>query len=127
MSLNTTWEYNGHKFELDLTDADVMEKSENAFDEMQKEEMNLPKIGKASVRIRAYCSIFRKLFDLHFGEGAGLAIIGEKDSIQNCHDAYDSFLAFLAEQVDARNTFANKINKKYTNRAQRRAVAKKKK
>lgn len=127
MSLNTTWEYNGHKFELDLTDADTIERSEDAFALMQEEEKKLPKDGKTSVKIRAYCSLFRKMFDSHFGEGAGNAIIGEKDSIANCHAAYDSFLAFVAEQADARNNFANELNKKYTNRAQRRAAAKKKK
>ena len=61
------WEINGISLELDLEDADVMERLENAFETMKNDESAVPKDGKASTRIRAYCAMFRNLFSNIFG------------------------------------------------------------
>lgn len=55
--MSQKWEVNGLSLELDLDDADNMERYENAFDIMAKEENQIPKDGKQSERIRAYCQI----------------------------------------------------------------------
>ena len=61
------WQINGKGYELDLTDADIVERYENAFADMDSAEKLIPKDGKASDRIRACCDLFRKLFDTLFG------------------------------------------------------------
>ena len=63
------WEINGLSLEFDNQDADNMERYENAFDLMEEEAKQLPKDGRVSERIRAYCNVFRNLFDRIFGEG----------------------------------------------------------
>lgn len=40
------WEINGISLELDLEDADVMERLENAFETMKNDESAVPKDGK---------------------------------------------------------------------------------
>ena len=41
------WEINGISLELDLEDADVMERLENAFETMKNDESAVPKDGKS--------------------------------------------------------------------------------
>lgn len=115
------WNYNGLSFELDMTDADVVERYETVFDEMGRREKELPKTGKASEIIRAQYNWFIEVFDKVFGEGTGVQICGGKPSISNCYDAYDSFLAFIASQRDSQRQRVANIGSTYLNRAQRRA------
>lgn len=60
-----TWEINGLSLELDLGDADVMERYENAFEEMAKEENTIPKEGRQSERIR-FTASFSGIFMTEF-------------------------------------------------------------
>ncbi len=59
----TVWKINGIELKLDIHDVDTMEHYEDAFDKMGEAEKSLPVTGKASARVRAYCQIFRTLFD----------------------------------------------------------------
>ena len=93
-----TWEINGLNLELDLENADCMERYENAFEEMKKEENEVPKDGKASMRIRAYCRLFRNLYDNIFGEGT---IISTKPM------ANDTLLEIAFEKVGTKKIMAN--------------------
>lgn len=131
MSLNpntapdTTWEINGHSFVLDLEDAETAERYENAFDKMAEAEKLLPKDGKMSVRIRAYCDLFKSLYDDIFGPGSGEKILGNKDNTRICNEVYDHFLAFVVKQRDSSAATTTALVSKYSpNRAQRRAAAK---
>lgn len=124
--VNTKWEVNGKTYELDLEDADTAELYESAFDLMDKEEKQMPKDGKPSERIRAYCKLFENLYDRIFGEGSGKAILGEKANTRICNEIYDDFLNFVATQKQETLAFQNSMVNKYSpNRAQRRAAAKK--
>lgn len=118
-----TWEINGLNLELDLEDAYCMERYENAFEEMKKEENEVPKDGKASMRIRAYCRLFRNLYDNIFGEGTSEKIF--KDIPDNT-DAYDKiyfeFLEFVtAQRTSAAETRNERMSKYRLNRKQRRS------
>lgn len=126
MSHNTTWEYNGHTFELDLGDVETLEKYESVFDLWGKKEKNLPKAGKPSEVMKAYCEWFSTLFDELLGEGSGHKIV-ERHNINMWYDAYDSFLAFATSQKDSQKERATSITGRYSNRQQRRAAAKNKK
>ncbi len=94
------WEINGASLPLDLEDADTVERYEDAFDRMEKEEKAIPKDGKQSARIRAYCNLYRHLYDNIWGEGTAEKIF--RDTPMNAavyDDVYGSFLAFVREQT----------------------------
>lgn len=122
------WKINGANLSLDLTDADAMERYETAFDKMSVEEKEIPKDGKASVRIRAYCQLFRNLFDRIFGEGASEKIFaGVPVSTSEYDKIYAQFLEYVKSCGVAATEARTELIAKYTpNRAQRRASKKKK-
>lgn len=99
MSLKV-WEINGQKLELDLSDADIMEKYEKAFEIMTADEKDIPKDGKASERIRSACEMFRKLFANLFGNDAADKIFsGIPTSLSKYEEIYMSFLDFVQIQI----------------------------
>lgn len=120
------WEINGLSLELDLEDADCMERYENAFDEMKKEENEAPKDGKASARIRAYCRLFRDLYDRIFGEGTSEKIFRDiPDNTDLYDEIYFKFLDFVTAQKNAAmEAKAEKMTKYRPNRQQRRSLKK---
>lgn len=124
--VNTIWEVNGYSYELDLQDAETAEIYEEAFAKMEDEEKAMPKDGKPSEQIRAYCKLFENLYDRLFGEGSGKNILGGKANTRICNDVYSDFLNFVATQKQATIDQQNSLINKYSpNRAQRRAAAKK--
>lgn len=128
MSQNTTWEINGVSLTIDLQNADQMERYENAFDRMGEDEKAIPKDGKASAQIRAYCAMFRKLYDNIFGAGTSDKIFAGQPTSTDVYDAvYEQFLAFVRGQlVGASERRAQMLQKYRPNREQRRAEAAKK-
>lgn len=108
------WEINGLSLELDLEDIETVERYEDAFEKMKSEETAIPRDGKLSVVIRAYCNMYRKLFSRIFGEEtsekifAGVRLNGEAyDNI------YLSFLDFVHEQISESGKRKAKMLLKY--------------
>ena len=124
--MSLKWEINGLSLELDLDNADNMERYENAFELMAKEENEIPKDGRQSERIRAYCQLFHRLYDRIFGDGTSDQIFsGIPDSVKACDEIYLSFLNFVQEQrVSAAQERAEWRAKYFPNRKQRRAAEK---
>ncbi len=120
------WEINGVSLPLDLDDADAMERVEDAFDAMEQEEKQIPKDGKLSARIRAYCNLFRNLFDRIFGEGTSEQIFKDKPMKTEIYDeAYVSFLECIRTQKEkAAQERRDRLNRYRPNRRQRRAAQK---
>lgn len=125
MSLKT-WEINGLSLELDMEDANVQERYENAFEQMSEEEKQIKKDGKNSEFTRAYCNLFTKLYDRLFGDGTSEKIFaGVPVSISKYTEIYDSFLEFAKHQTKAITADTVKILSKYRpNRQQRRSKKK---
>lgn len=122
----TAWEINGHTFCLDMQDVDTLEAYEKAFKDMEVREKALPKDGPASQRVRAYCVMFRELFNRIFGDGADVKIFGEKNNACHMTEVYESFLEFVtAQTAEVAEVQARVVNRFTPNRAQRRAQAKK--
>ena len=122
------WEVNGLSLELDLDDADVMERYEKAFDIMSAEEKALPKDGKGSEQIRAYCRMFRNLYDNIFGKGAAEKIFKDVPTSTSAYDdIYFSFLEAVEKiKMAAIQSRAERLAKyRPANRQQRRAAKKK--
>ena len=120
------WEINSVSLPLDLEDVDVMERYENAFQQMQQDEISIPKDGKASDRIRAYCNLYRKLYDNLFGVGTADKIFaGQPMSASVYEMTYMSFLDFVRAQTAEATERRNALLTKYQpNRAQKRAAIK---
>lgn len=117
----TKWEYNGSTFELDLGDADDADHLEQVFSRFSVAEKSLQKAGGLGDMVRGYDKLFRDFYDDLFGEGAGDAILGERKNMNNCDNAFDSFLAFIDGQNSHFMTRMANINARYSgNRAQRR-------
>lgn len=124
------WEINGLSLALDLADADVMERYEKAFDIMDDEEKALPKDGRGSAFIRAYCQMYRNLYDNVFGAGTSDLIFKDVPTNSEKYDEiYDDFLNAVGEIRMSIVQRQAKIIEKYipANRKQRRAANKKKK
>lgn len=116
------WKYNGYEFSLDITDADDAARFEEAMQKLDGWEKSLKKDGTLSERIIAYDQMFRDLYDFLFGEGAGDDILGEKRSMTNCQDSYESLLDFIEQQSIAMGERRAALVDRYSgNRAQRRA------
>lgn len=123
------WEINGISLELDLEDADVMERLENAFETMKNDESAVPKDGKASVRIRAYCAMFHNLFSNIFGSEETEKIFkGVPTNSSAYDDVYISFLEFInAQKDDIARAKSEKLERYRPNRQQKRAAVRKNK
>ena len=123
------WEINGISLELDIEDADVMERLENAFETMKNDESAVPKDGKASVRIRAYCAMFHNLFSNIFGNDETEKIFkGVPTNSSAYDDVYISFLEFINTQKDdIARAKSEKLERYRPNRQQKRAVVSKNK
>lgn len=120
------WEINSLKLELDMEDADVQERYENAFEKLSEEENQIKKDGKMSEFTRSYCNLFVRLYDKIFGEGTSEKIFaGIPVSISRYIEIYDSFLEFIKQQTDDTNAnIAKKVAKYRPNRQQRRSKKK---
>ena len=117
------WNVNGHSFELDMQDVENARRYEKAFAIMGEEEAKLPKDGKDSDRILAYCMLFRHLFDNLLGEGAADLIFGKTNNARIMNEVYEDFLSFVANQGAAlAETQARMLGRFSPNRAQRRAA-----
>ena len=116
------WKINGLNLELDMEDADVMEKYNQAFDKMEKTEKNLINIGEKGNFIRKYCQMFYDLYDDLFGAGTGNKIFNGKKNARICDEVYSSFLEFVSlqtkESIQRRSEF---ISKYKPNRQKRRS------
>lgn len=118
------WEINGISLPLDLSDADVMARYEDAFEAMKHDETDIPRDGRASERIRGYCRMYRNLYDRLFGEGTAERIFdGLPTSSEVYESVYASFLTFVTAQAEeiARRR-AEVFNKYSPSREQRRAA-----
>lgn len=107
------WKWNGVELEMDLDDADFIEKYENAFNKVADIEKQLQKVGSYSGIIRDYCKMFYRLFDDIFGTGTGDKLFEGKHNARLCEQAYDSFLSHVKKERDASNKRRFETVKKY--------------
>lgn len=120
----TKWHIKGIELELDMQDVATVERYEAAFARMGETEKNLPKDGKASERLRAFCRMFRNLYDDIFGPGTSDKIFGDNDNARVATEVYEQFLEFVSGQRNPVDEIQNRIADRFSpNRAQRRAQA----
>lgn len=119
------WEINGVTLALDLSDADVLERYEDAFEAMKKDEAAIPRDGKVSAQIRGYCNMYRNLYDRIFGEGTAARIFeGQPVSSEVYEGVYTNFLDFVSAQMaGVAERRVALISRYKANREQKRAAA----
>lgn len=107
------YKLNDVEVEIDLEDADFLERYENAFNKMQEEETELQKVGMNSQFIFNYCELFYHLFDNIFGEGIGEKIFKGKHNARLVDEIYSVFIDICAEQGREATERRNKLVMKY--------------
>lgn len=121
---NTIWSINGLELEMDLDDAETLEKYEKAFTEMDVQEKEFPKDGKTSEIVRRYCDLYYRLFENLFGMDNANKIVQKKYHMGQWEEVYASFLKFASLQMNAINARRNAIIQPTKNRATRRSKQK---
>lgn len=121
---NTIWSINGLELEMDLDDAETLEKYEKAFTEMDNQEKEFPKDGKTSEIVRRYCDLYYRLFENLFGKDDAVKIVQKKYHMGQWEEVYASFLKFASLQMNAINARRNAIIQPTKNRATRRSKQK---
>ena len=104
------------ELELDLLDADELEKVDAALQAVEGDAQQDPALSQA----------VRKAFDTIFGEGTGLRVMGEKNHLGVALTAFAQLTDAVHTQRAEFERSIFSIKAKYSpNRAQRRAAAKK--
>lgn len=96
------WNYNGGEYEFDLQDLESHERLEEASKTLTEAEIS-PEAGVKEV-IKHNHGAFVKFFNILFGEGEGLKIVGERVNMRNAFEAYRAFLAFTKAQTEEAQT-----------------------
>ena len=110
---------NGVEFDIDFTDADVIEKIDigckevnDKAEELRKKEDELSE----AEGIRQECKIIKEFFDYVLGEGASEEIFKGKNSLNLCLKAYEDIVEERDKQL---NSYQERINKYSPDRIQR--------
>lgn len=117
----------GVDFDIDILDADVMERLEDAAEKIQKRvaEEKAKKYKKNSEFIRVFNGLTEKFIDEVLGEGSSELIFGGSQNIMEHMEAYNGIFAAKEEAMSAVTEFTETFQNTYSpNRAQRRAAAK---
>lgn len=117
----------GVDFDIDILDADVMERLEDAAEKIQKRvaEEKAKKYKKNSEFIRVFNGLTEKFIDEVLGEGSSELIFGGSQNMMEHMEAYNGIFAAKDEAMSAVSEFTETFQNTYSpNRAQRRAAAK---
>ena len=114
-------EINGVSLELNVLDADELERYEKALATMQEQSQeDFSKLSHPE-SIRAQCRIIHHFFDQIFGEGTSQSIFQGKSDLRACMQAASA----VVEETNRQFSEIGELTKQYSpNRAQRRAASK---
>lgn len=98
---------NNIELELDIYDADIMEKVENAITNVVENVNKECKTNSESIRLQ--CSAIMDCFNTIFGEGIDKQIFGGKTNLMKCVEAFE----ILANEINNQKAKLAKINNKY--------------
>ncbi len=114
--MNTVWEINGQSLELDLDDANDMERYETAFKKMSERSsaMGTKSNVSASERIKETCEIYRNLINDIFGGGTAEKIVSPSCYKLRVHEEMvESFMDFAKTQTDINKARITNFVEKY--------------
>lgn len=118
--MSQKWEYNGVNLEVEMEDADFVDKYEAAFNKLEETEKKLLKVGTKSEIVRGYCDMFYALFDDLYGPGTSEKLFVGKRNAKLCDEAYGAFLdAVKADVEEAGKARISHIQKYYVAKPQK--------
>lgn len=102
---------NDVKFDVDFTDADLIEKieigSKKVFDETERIKNENFQVAEG---IRQECKIIKDFLDYVFGEGTSQQLFGNKDSLHLCLKAFEDIINEKEKQVKSINDLVSKYS-----------------
>ena len=110
---------NGIEFDIDFTDAEVIERYQEALEILNKEEKEL-KENKTEISpaegIRQECKIVKDFLDYVLGEGSSKELFGEKNSLNKCLDIFEKLVSASQEQY---KSYSDRLSKYSPDRVNR--------
>ena len=110
---------NGVEFEIDFTDADLIERIDEKTKEVEEQGKELEKNKKnitPAEGIRQECKIVKEFFDYVLGDGASKKIFGDKNSLRDCLQAFEDLINERNRQL---NNYKKVVNKYSPDRLKR--------
>lgn len=109
---------NGVELEIDFTDADFIEKVEEACKEVFNKAEKLKQDKKLSLAegIRQECKILKDFLDYVLGDGTSEKLFKGKDSLNQCLKAFEDI---INAKQNSMNEFESKISKYSPDRLKR--------
>lgn len=110
---------NGVEFDIDFTDADIIEKIDIKSKEVEEQGKQLEKNKKnitPAEGIRQECKIVKEFLDYVLGDGTSKKIFGDKDSLRDCLQAFEDIINERNRQL---NNFKEVVNKYSPDRLKR--------
>lgn len=102
------WRYNNFECDLDFTDADFMERFENAYFNMVNQQEKAPKAGTSSEISRAWCQTFFEFVESVFGPGTKEKMFGNRVSVRLCVEVSEQLYSEYIRQKHEMNEIKNK-------------------
>lgn len=119
------WKFGSFETEVDFTDADFLDRIDEAEKELDRRLARVPKVGKSGDIIRSQCECFYAYFDTLFWPGAGDEIFEGRNSIALCIKAAESLTECRDAQYKAHEAVSEKYRvQEHGNRQQRRSYEK---
>lgn len=106
------WEINGHKFEVDMEDADTAERYISALKVLENSQ-NI-EVNGISEKIRTYCKVFREFYDTFLGEGTSEKLFsGINDNSRKYDEIFKSLLEVINRQKIESESRISEISRRY--------------
>lgn len=102
------WRYNNFECDLDFTDADFMERFENAYFNMVNQQKKVPKTGTSSEISRAWCQTFFEFVESVFGSGTKEKMFDNRVSVRLCVEVSEQLYSEYIRQKHEMNEIKNK-------------------
>ena len=106
---------NGIEFDFDFTDADDLERFENAYDALRTAQDNAEAENeKASVIVRSQCLAVKAFFDEVLGEDAYAQLVQKPSSMEQNNDAIFDFVEAYTKAMQDVNAKTQKRLESFT-------------
>lgn len=106
---------NGIEFDFDFTDADDLERYENAYEALQKAQENAKAQNeKASAIVRSQCLAVKAFFDEVLGEDAYAQLVQKPSSMEQNNDAIFDFVEAYTKAMQDVNAKTQKRLESFT-------------
>lgn len=112
MENNYIWSINGCEFEIDMEDADTVDRYLSALKVLENADNR--QVSNISEKIRTYCRTFREFYDAFLGEGTSEKLFaGINDNSRKYDEVFESLLDVISRQRVESEGRMSKIFQRY--------------